>query len=44
MTSTPEAEVAATARPKRKGQPQRKIVRRTVDGVLLLDKPQGVSS
>lgn len=45
MTSTPAAEAAAgAARPKRKGPPQRKIIRRVVDGVLLLDKPQGVSS
>lgn len=42
MTSAPAAEAAA--RPKRKGLPQRKIIRRVVDGVLLLDKPQGVSS
>ncbi len=45
MTSAPAAEAAAgLARPKRKGQPQRRIIRRVVDGVLLLDKPQGVSS
>uniref|UniRef100_UPI0035ADC3C5 tRNA pseudouridine(55) synthase TruB n=1 Tax=Thauera aminoaromatica TaxID=164330 RepID=UPI0035ADC3C5 len=45
MTLAPAAEVAAEpARPKRKGQPQRRIVRREVDGVLLLDKPQGMSS
>ena len=45
MTSAPAAEAAAgAARPKRKGPPQRKIIRRVVDGVLLLDKPQGVSS
>ena len=34
----------AAARPRRSKQPQRKIVRRIVDGVLLLDKPQGMSS
>lgn len=34
----------AAARPRRPKQPQRKIVRRLVDGVLLLDKPQGMSS
>ena len=34
----------AGARARRPRQPQRKIVRRIVDGVLLLDKPQGVSS
>ena len=44
MTLAPAAEAAAPARPKRKGQPQRRIIRRAVDGVLLLDKPQGVSS
>ena len=45
MTSAPAAEAAAgLARPKRKGQPQRRIIRRVVDGVLLLDKSQGVSS
>ena len=45
MTLAPAAEAAAgLARPKRKGQPQRRIIRRVVDGVLLLDKPQGVSS
>ncbi|MBV2265302.1 MAG: tRNA pseudouridine(55) synthase TruB [Thauera sp.] len=46
MTLAPAAEAAAaaSARPKRKGQPQRKIVRRAVDGVLLLDKSKGTSS
>ncbi|MDY0047909.1 MAG: tRNA pseudouridine(55) synthase TruB [Thauera propionica] len=34
----------AAARPRRPKQPQRKIIRRIVDGVLLLDKPQGMSS
>ncbi len=40
--STPEA--AAASRPRRPQRMQRKIVRRVVDGVLLLDKPQGLSS
>ena len=34
----------AAARPRRPKQQQRKIIRRIVDGVLLLDKPQGMSS
>ncbi|MGD9870360.1 MAG: tRNA pseudouridine(55) synthase TruB, partial [Thauera sp.] len=42
MTAGPALEVAQ--RPKRPKQPQRKIVRRVVDGVLLLDKAQGMSS
>ncbi len=42
MTATPSPEAPARAR--RSKQPQRKIVRRQVDGVLLLDKPQGLSS
>ena len=43
--TTPAPEAGALARrAKRPQQPQRKIVRRAVDGVLLLDKPQGVSS
>ncbi|WEN41813.1 tRNA pseudouridine synthase B [Thauera sp. GDN1] len=45
MTASPAPEAAALApRAKRPKQPQRKIVRRAVDGVLLLDKPQGMSS
>ena len=42
MTAEPNAE--PTARPRRLRPPQRKIVRRVVDGVLLLDKPTGMSS
>lgn len=42
MTAGPALEVAQ--RPKRPKQPQRKIVRRVVNGVLLLDKAQGMSS
>ncbi|MER2553255.1 MAG: tRNA pseudouridine(55) synthase TruB [Thauera sp.] len=42
MTASPAPE--AVARPKRPKQPQRRIVRRIVDGVLLLDKPVGMSS
>lgn len=34
----------AHPQPKRQKSPQRRIVRRIVDGVLLLDKPQGLSS
>jgi len=41
---TAAASPETQARPRRPKQPQRKIVRRIVDGVLLLDKPQGVSS
>ncbi|ENO90504.1 tRNA pseudouridine(55) synthase TruB [Thauera linaloolentis] len=47
MTATQGAEAqgaAPGARPRRPKQVQRKIVRRAVDGVLLLDKPQGMSS
>ena len=45
MTASPapEAEQAAS-RPRRPKQVQRKIVRDIVDGVLLLDKPLGMSS
>jgi tRNA pseudouridine55 synthase len=41
--SAPETQ-AAVARPRRPKQVQRRIVRSVVDGVLLLDKPQGMSS
>ncbi|SEF43985.1 tRNA pseudouridine(55) synthase TruB [Thauera chlorobenzoica] len=50
MTTASAAEAGAAtpgadaSRPRRAKQPQRKIVRRVVDGVLLLDKPQGLSS
>ena len=45
MTDSPGAELGALAqRPGRPKQPQRKIIRRVVDGVLLLDKPIGMSS
>lgn len=45
MTDSPGAELGALAqRPRRPKQPQRKIIRRVVDGVLLLDKPIGMSS
>ncbi|MDX9884790.1 tRNA pseudouridine(55) synthase TruB [Thauera sp.] len=46
MTDSPGAELGASAqqRPRRPKQPQRKIIRRIVDGVLLLDKPTGMSS
>lgn len=45
MTARPAAEaVAQPPRPRRAQAPQRRIVRRDVDGVLLLDKPQGMSS
>lgn len=43
MAPAPEA-AALPPRAKRPKQPQRKIIRRAVDGVLLFDKPQGVSS
>ena len=42
MTAATSAEQAL--RPRRPKQPQRKIIRRAVDGVLLLDKPIGMSS
>ncbi|MBP8923765.1 MAG: tRNA pseudouridine(55) synthase TruB, partial [Thauera sp.] len=45
MTDSPGAELGALAqRPRRPKQRQRKIIRRVVDGVLLLDKPIGMSS
>lgn len=42
MTATARTELEV--RPRRAKQPQRKIVRRVIDGVLLLDKPQGITS
>ena len=42
MTTANSPELGA--RPRRARAPQRKIVRRVVDGVLLLDKSQGMSS
>ncbi len=42
MTAAARAE--PELRPRRAKQPQRKIVRRVIDGVLLLDKPQGLTS
>ena len=42
MTATARTELEV--RPRRARQPQRKIVRRVIDGVLLLDKPQGITS
>ena len=41
VSATPVEGAPRAARPR---PPQRKIVRRRVDGVLLLDKPQGLSS
>ena len=42
MTAAARAELEA--RPRRAKRPQRKIVRRIIDGVLFLDKPQGMTS
>jgi tRNA pseudouridine55 synthase len=42
--TNPAPEAARAQSAKRSRPPQRKIIRRAVDGVLLLDKPQGMSS
>lgn len=43
-TVTASSASPETAAPRPPRQPQRRIVRRAVDGVLLLDKPSGISS
>lgn len=44
MSRVTVTSLEAHVQPKRPKSPQRRIVRRIVDGVLLLDKPQGLSS